>query len=150
MKNIISCHLSYLLNKVTIITLIVVLIMSGLGFYYAGEYLTNSHSLSLANDYYYYHSFFVIKLLGIFVFVFMVGNSFLLKNDHYSHLLLTANISRTYYFGSKILSIGLLIAGFIWIVFVLFVIVGFFRSHNFIYDNNLFWRFVNLCLFFWY
>lgn len=146
MKSILSCHFNYLFNKTTIITLGGVMVFSGLGFVFGSEYLIYNGSSSLNNYNYYYNCHIIIKLMGIFVFVFLFGNCFLQKNDQYSHLLLTSHISRTRYFVLKLLCLSLVVFMFIWLMYFFYIIIGFCKSVYFTFEIKYLESFFSLFL----
>ncbi|MGD9887375.1 MAG: hypothetical protein AB7T03_05405 [Bacilli bacterium] len=151
MKSILNCHFNYLFNKITIITLGGVIVFSGIGFVFGSEYLVNNGSSSLNNYNYYYNCHFIIKLMGIFMFVFLFGNSFLPKNDQYSHLLLTSNVSRSRYFVLKLLSLGFVVLIFIWLMYFLYTVIGFWKSVHFTFEimylESFFSLFLLICFY---
>ncbi|MGD9604938.1 MAG: hypothetical protein AB7V00_02120 [Bacilli bacterium] len=150
MKNIIKCHFNYFINKVTIISLILVVVVSSLGFIYATEFLHGANDFASGNFYYFYNSLLITKIIGTFLFIFIVGNCFLPKNDQYSYLLITSNVTRWCYFSLKIFSFLLLIFLFVWVIFCFYVVIGFLSSSNFIFNWDYFKSFSCLILFYSY
>ena len=123
MKKLIRLHYHYLFNRTSLFILLAVLFLSFLGFLESA--LSFKDDISGFADFYYFESsFFLLKLIGIFISVFTFAYSLLPKADQYAELVLVAEVSRTVYFCSKVLVIFLYLIFFLLLEFSLYLLCG--------------------------
>lgn len=91
--------------------------------------------VSMVNLMYFSSSFFITKMIGIFLSCFLLSYCFLKKNDEYSVILLTSGVEKSKSFISKILIIYIIIFLYYFIVFLFFVLIGYTFTNKFVFSQ---------------
>ena len=146
MINLIKCHFSYLISKTTIIILSFVLLIHSVSCYIIGHECSDFLSRIQANQYYLESNLFFMKTTSILIVVFLYSYPFTTKQDNYSTLMITSNITRRKFFFTKFLTIALFLLIFLWIEVFIFVIIGSIYYPNVVIDKQSFLIFVRLYL----
>jgi|GEM_PF-908722 len=123
MRKVFRAHFAYLCNRTNLWILLFVLLLSLLGFTEAALTLAEELS-SLKGLYYFENSFFLLKLLAPFTAIFTFAYAFLKERDQYGELFLVKEISRLWYFSSKVLALSLYLAFFLLLEFSLYLLSG--------------------------
>ena len=131
--NLIKCHLSYLLSKSSIISILLVTIILFI------TYITNSianydSSLKEIINNYYVSSLTTTKIIYCILSCFMMSMFYLDKNDAYISLIIVSRISKKEYYLTKLSSIAFLLFIIILVLCLLFLFSGFVFIRGFTYD----------------
>ena len=131
--NLIKCHLSYLLSKSSIISILLVTIILFV------TYITNSiasinSSLKEVINNYYISCLTTTKIIYCILFCFMMSMFYLDKNDAYISLIIVSRISKKEYYLTKLSSIAFLLFVNIIVLCLLFLFSGFVFIKGFVYD----------------
>lgn len=143
MKALIKCHLSYIISKTTVIIILILLVIQ----LFSSIIIANNASFSIysQNNYFYFqNTFLLLKILSVFFGIFIFSYSFLNKQDNYSILILTSNISRNKYFISKMIVLNLLMLIILYTEMFVYVVVGKLLIVNFVIKSNELYLFVDL------
>lgn len=135
MKNLIICHINYLVNKTTIIIFFLFFVITIIN-NIVGINSINKISYHECNYNYFLNSYFITKILGLFLTIFLFSYSFLTKQDQYSHLIISSSVSRGKYLVSKIISICIILLIFLIVEMFIYVIVGYLGYSNFLLFND--------------
>ena len=145
LKNLIKCHLSYLLSKssIVIISLIVVLLVI---IYMASAISSDYVTVKENVDGYFYSCISITKVIYITLSCFMMASFYSVKNDAYLSLLVASNIKKTTHYLTKIYSIILVLLIIIFIIFLLFLLMGFLFIKGFVFQRRYLLSFLSLYL----
>ena len=146
MKDLIKCHLNYLISKTTIIISIVVILIIIIGSL-SSVFVLDSYIGYLDNNYiYFYNVFVVLKIIIIIFAVFLYGYSFLKKSDQYVVILIASGISRKKIIFSKILAISLVVFLICYFAYFQYVLIGCIKFKSFIFKSEYLVAYISLFL----
>ena len=131
--NLIKCHLSYLLSKSSIVSMLIVLII--LSF----VYVTNALSVDSASykeniNTYYYSSVTITKVINCMLSCFIMSSFYSRQNDAYICLIITSGIKKEQYYLTKLSSIVFVLFFNLMLLCLLFLLSGFLFIKGFVYD----------------
>ena len=133
MKNLIKCHLNYLISKTTIlvsfIVLFIILIVNITSVFTLDKHLKYSEN----NYLYFYNGFLIAKIIIVIFAVFIFGYSFTSIADQYVIILIASGISRIKIILTKLLAIALVVLVIIYISYFQYLIIGFIFFKEFIF-----------------
>lgn len=147
MKQLYKCHFNYLFSKTTIITVIIILLFILTGYLLSIDIFDNEIYNSFNEVINYELTVqFITKFLVLILTVFTYSYHFLPKNDQYSILIISSNVSKTRYLTSKII----VLLGFIFfnvlILNVFFFFFGAIFIKQFYFDWSYIIMFINIYL----
>lgn len=148
MVKLIKCHFYYIFNKINIsiisLTVLFVCLYSIINVISLDERATNVVKVSE----FYLNSFQIVKVVGIFDAIFIMGYSFLNDNDSYRTIIVDNKITRTKYFISKVITLLLIIS----LIFISLCLVIFILNDVFsIYMNKrMILSFIDLFICMWF
>jgi len=136
MKNLIKCHLNYLISKTTIIVsliaglIIVIISISSV------LMLDKNVKYSENNYLYFYNGFLITKIIIVIFSVFIFGYSFSSKSDQYIIILVAAGITRTRIITTKILALSMVMFILCYFSYFQYLLIGlvFFKEFIFMMD----------------
>lgn len=146
MNNLIKCHYSYLISKTTVVILGFVLVVHLFGCIIIGKDCCDFSWQIQANLYYLESNLFFMKTTNILVVVFLYAYPFTTKQDNYSMLIITSNVSRMKYFSTKILTIALFLLSFLWVEVFIYTMIGGIYYPNVVVDYRSLLLFIRLYL----
>ena len=139
--NLIKCHLSYLLSKSSIISIILVSII--LFIVYITNAISNTNSiLKETINNYYVSSLTITKIIYCILSCFMMSMFYLDKNDAYISLIIVSGIKKKTYYLTKLSSILFILFINIIILCLLFFLSGFIFIKGFVYDARFIKAFI--------
>lgn len=148
MVKLIKCHFYYIFNKINIsiisLTVLFVCLYSIINVISLDERATNVVKVSE----FYLNSFQIVKVVGIFDAIFIMGYSFLNDNDSYRTIIVDNKITRTKYFISKVITLLLIISLiFISLCLVIFVLNDVFSIYM---NKRMILSFIDLFICMWF
>ena len=145
MKALIKCHYNYLINKTTILLFVFVILISISTFVLNVFTLDENLTYQESNAIYFHSSFMTIKMIIIFLSIFLICNIFLPKNNQYYYLI-SYNVSRRLYFITKISLVFSLEITFVFLLFMFYHLIGFIGYDKYQFDCGTILSFFNLWL----
>ena len=146
MKNLIKCHLNYLISKTTIIVTIIVILIIMIGSLSSVLQLEVYLSYN-DNNYIYFNNVFIISKVIIIIYsIFLFGYSFLTKTDQYSAILIASGISRIKIVISKIIAISIIIFAICYFTYLQYLVIGLINFREFLFVFNYLKSFIFLFL----
>lgn len=135
MKNLIKCHLNYLISKTTIIVTAIVLLIIMIGSI-SSIFALESNLGYNDNNYIYFNNVFIIsKILIIIYSIFLFGYSNLTKTDQYAVVLIASGISRIKIIVSKIIAICLIVLIVCYFAYFQYILIGFINFREFLFKS---------------
>lgn len=143
MKKLIKLHFFYLINKKTLIILIISLLLCSLSFF---SNIANSKFLTpeAEIDIYYRTSLAISKIIIAFIIITLYTFSMIKDNDFYINYLI--GITRKKYLISKLLLLLLISIGIAFIIFSFFLLVGFLGNKYFYFQFSFMIGFLEILL----
>lgn len=145
-RNLVKCHFSYIVNKATLVIIAITLIISILSNLFSLYSLNPNLGIIENNQLYFLNSFLILKLVLIFLAIFLFSYSFYSKSDQYVMLIVTSNISRKKYFITKVIVLITFLSGYIYLEYFIFLLVGAIFYRSFYFNINHLIAYGNLLL----
>lgn len=146
MKNLIKCHLNYLISKTTIIVTAIVLLIIMIGSLSSVFSLESNLSYNDNNYIYFNNVFMISKIIIIIYSIFLFGYSNLTKTDQYNVILIASGISRIKIIVSKIISISIIVLIICYFAYFQYLLIGFINYREFLFNSNYLKSFIALYL----
>lgn len=134
MKNLLRCHLNYLISKTTIIVSALVLFIIVLASISSSLALDNSTGYIDNNYIYFYNTFFITKIILVIYAVFIFGYSFTSKSDQYVIIFIASGISRSRIIITKLLALAIVVLGICYFAYFEYMLIGFILFKQFIFS----------------
>lgn len=141
LRNLIRCHLSYLLSRSSKIIIGLIILMLAILFL-SNSIASNYNSVSDNVNNYYLSSITIFKIIYVTLGCFIVNNFFNYKNDAYICLIIIGGIKKEKYFITKIISIFIVLIIVIFVLFLLFLFFGFILIQGFVFEMRFIETFI--------
>lgn len=145
-KILIKCHFSYIVNKATIIIIAIVLFISLLSNILSIYSLNSNLGIIESNQLYFLNSFLVLKIVLIFLAIFLFSYSFYSKSDQYVMLIVTSNVSRKQYFITKVSVLVTFLSVYLYLQYFIFLLVGIIFHRGFYFNMDHLIAYLNLLI----
>ena len=142
MGKLIKCHFYYILNKLTIVILILVILSVIFFSFFTALSFDERTAFYLTQVDYYLSVYEVIKLIMFILIILLFGYSFSSVNDGYYVVVIGKDISRTKYLITKIFLLNSIFTFIYLIVVASTIIIG--LSFNIVLNKEMLISFINL------
>lgn len=145
LKNVIKCHMAYLLSKSTI-TIIVLIICLLLAIYMSNAIVVDYGGYRENVEVYYSSCVSLTKMIYTTLSCFMMASFFSIKNDAYLSLLIVAGIDKKSFIITKLIALVYSLLVIVLILFLLYLLNGFIFIRGFVFERRYMKAFLSFFL----